>query len=107
MFNEPERGDIVVFHYPNDPTRDFIKRIVGLPGETVRMENGRVFVNDEPIDEPYILDFCNSSSCRYDEWVVGENEYFVLGDNRNSSQDSVRFGPIDKSFVVGRACTRF
>lgn len=107
MFGEPERGDIVIFHYPEDPTRDFIKRVIGLPGDYIRMENGVVFVNNIPLDEPYVLDLCNSANCRYREWYVGENEYFVLGDNRNSSQDSTRFGPVDKSFIVGRAWIKY
>jgi signal peptidase I len=57
MFDDPERGDIVIFHYPEDPTRDFIKRVIGLPGDYIRMENGVIFVNDVPIAEPYVLEW--------------------------------------------------
>jgi len=107
MFREPERGDIVIFHYPNNPERDFIKRIIGLPGETVAMENGQVFINDVPVDEPYVNDLCTASNCRYREWILGEDEFFVLGDNRNSSQDSANFGPVNRSFMVGRAWVKY
>lgn len=107
LFRDPKRGDIVIFHYPENPDRDFIKRVVGLPGETVRIENGQIFVNDVPLDEPYVLDLCNRSNCRFREWEVGEDEYFVLGDNRNSSQDSISFGPVDRSFIVGRAWIKY
>jgi signal peptidase I len=104
---EPERGDIVIFHNPEDPSKDFIKRVIGLPGDYIRMENGQVFVNNAPIAEPYVLDLCRSSNCRYREWYVGEDQYFVLGDNRNSSQDSTRFGPVDRQYLVGRAWIKY
>ena len=107
MFGEPQRGDIVIFHYPENPDRDFIKRVVGLPGETVRMEDGQIFIDDVPLGEPYVLDLCSRSNCRFREWVVEEDQYFVLGDNRNSSQDSTRFGPIDKDLIVGRAWIKY
>lgn len=107
MFDDPERGDIVIFHYPEDPSRDFIKRVIGLPGDYIRMENGQVFVNNVPLDEPYVLDLCHSSNCRFREWTLGEDQYFVLGDNRNSSQDSTRFGPVDRSLIVGRAWIKY
>lgn len=107
ILDEPQRGDIVVFHYPQNPERDFIKRVIGLPGEKVSMTNGQVFINDVPINEPYVLDLCSSSNCSNQEWVLGQDEYFVLGDNRNASQDSSRFGPIHRKYIVGRAWIQY
>lgn len=107
MFGDPQRGDIVIFHYPENVERDFIKRVIGIPGDLIQMQNGQVFVNGEPLTEPYVLDLCNNSNCRDREWLVGENEYFVLGDNRNASQDSTRFGPVDRSYIVGRAWIKY
>jgi len=114
VLGDPERGDVVVFHYPEDPERDFIKRVIGLPGETVTIWGGRVYIDGKLLDEPYIEDqyrdtFCNN---RYRElgeceWVVGEDEYFVLGDNRNRSKDSEDFGPVNRKFIVGRAFVRY
>jgi signal peptidase I len=96
---EPERGEIVVFHYPFDRERDFIKRIVGLPGETVQVANGTVTVNGERLDEPYI----SAPPTYTNTWTVGPNEYFVLGDNRNNSSDSHSWGMLKREFLVGRA----
>ncbi len=107
MFNDPQRGDIVIFHYPDNPSRDFIKRIVGVPGDTVRLERGQVIVNDEALYEPYIENFCRTGSCSEGEWTLGEDEFFVLGDNRNSSQDSTSFGPISRGEIVGRAWVKY
>ncbi len=107
MFSDPQRGDIVIFHYPNNPERDFIKRIIGVPGDTVRLQQGQVMVNDDILHEPYIDDFCRSGSCSEGEWTLGEDQFFVLGDNRNSSQDSTSFGPIDRSVIVGRAWVKY
>ncbi len=107
IIGDPQRGDIVVFHYPQNPERDFIKRVIGLPGETITMQNGQVFVNGEPIDEPYVLDLCASTNCTNREWVLGNDDYFVLGDNRNASQDSTRFGPINRKHIVGRAWIQY
>jgi len=107
LMGEPERGDIVVFHYPQAPDRDFIKRVIGLPGDHIHMENGQVFVNGEPISEPYINELCGSQRCEYADWYFGEDEYFVLGDNRNNSQDSTAFGPIGREYIIGRAWIRY
>lgn len=96
---EPERGEIVVFHYPYDQERDFIKRIVGLPGETVAVANGVVTVNGETLTEPYI----SAPPTYTNTWTVGPNEYFVLGDNRNNSSDSHSWGMLKREFLVGRA----
>ncbi|KAB2852615.1 MAG: signal peptidase I, partial [Anaerolineae bacterium] len=107
IIGEPERGDVIVFHYDVENKRDFIKRIIGLPGEHVQMKNGLVYINGEPIDEPYVQALCRSATCRDREWFLGEDEFFVLGDNRNSSQDSHDFGAIKRSQIVGRAWVRY
>ncbi len=106
LVNDPERGDVVVFHYPLQPDRDFIKRVIGLPGETIDILQGRVYVNGKLLDEPYIDKFCRGTSCD-GEWIVGEDQYFVLGDNRGESKDSQDFGPVDREFIVGRAFVRY
>ena len=96
----PQRGDIVVFHYPRDPSRDFIKRVVALPGEIIEVRAGIVYVNNGLLEEPYVLE--NPSYSRPPE-VVPEDEYFVLGDNRNNSSDSHVWGPVPLSKIVGKA----
>jgi signal peptidase I len=99
MLGEPQRGDIIVFHYPFGQDRDFIKRVIGLPGETVTIEGGVVKVNGEALQEPYI-----AAPPQYQNtWVVPEAEYFVLGDNRNNSSDSHSWGMLKREFIVGRA----
>jgi signal peptidase I len=104
-FNPPARGDVVVLHDPGDPAEDFIKRVVGLPGETVQLKGGRVYINGTLLDEPYIAEFCNT--CPDDSWKLDEQHYFVLGDNRNHSLDSHRFGPLDRRLIVGQAWIRY
>jgi signal peptidase I len=96
---EPQRGDIIVFVFPVNPQEDLIKRVIGLPGETVSVHNGVVSVNGVPLTEPYI-----ASPPAYDgDWVVPEGQLFVLGDNRNDSRDSHqwRFLPLEN--VIGKA----
>lgn len=93
------RGDIVVFHYPYNPEEDFIKRTIGLPGEEVRVANGLVYINGQPLDEPYI----SAPPVYSDTWVVPEGHIFVLGDNRNKSSDSHSWGFVPKENVVGKA----
>jgi signal peptidase I len=99
-FGEAQRGDIVVFHSPVAATQlDLIKRVVGLPGETVNIRNGVVSVDNETLTEPYIAD-----SPRYNgEWVVPEGHLFVLGDNRNDSSDSHSWGLLPTANVIGKA----
>ncbi|NLX08560.1 MAG: signal peptidase I [Chloroflexi bacterium] len=106
ILGDPQRGDVVVFHYPMEPERDFIKRLIGLPGETVTIQDGHVYVNGKLIDEPYIENFCRGKSCD-GEWVVGPDEYFVLGDNRSASKDSQDFGTVSRRYIVGRALVRY
>jgi signal peptidase I len=109
-FNEPERGDVVVFRYPLDPKQFFIKRIVGLPGEHVVITNGEVRIANESKPEGFVLDeyyLASDSATRGQSDVVLEaDEYFVLGDNRNASLDSRRFGPLARSQLIGRTWLR-
>lgn len=92
-----ERGDIIVFHY--SPEEDYIKRVIGLPGDEVQIGNGQVLVNGQPLDEPYI-----SAPPQYTgAWLVPEGSLFVLGDNRNQSSDSHRWGFIREDSVLGEA----
>lgn len=97
-----ERGDIVVFRYPRDPHKSFIKRVVALPGDTIRISFGHVYVNGQAVEESYVPDdFLDTRS--YPETVVPANTYFVLGDHRSMSNDSRDFGPVPRSHIYGRA----
>ena len=98
-FGEPTIGDVIVFHYPRDPEQEYIKRVLGLSGDQVRIAAGQVYVNEQPIAEPYI-----AAPPRYDsQWSVPENSLFVLGDNRNNSSDSHNWGPVPMENVIGKA----
>ena len=98
-WGQPQRGDIVVFHPDSMRREDYIKRIIGLPGDTVRIHNGVVYINGQPIEEPYI-----NEPPRYEgQWTVPEGYIFVLGDNRNNSRDSHVMGPVPLDTVVGKA----
>jgi signal peptidase I len=95
----PQTGDVIVFHYPRDPEQEYIKRVIGLPGDRVQIASGEVMVNGMLIDEPYIAD----APLYQTEWTVPENSLFVLGDNRNNSSDSHNWGPVPMEYVVGKA----
>ncbi len=99
-FGEPATGDIVVFRFPNDETQSFVKRIIGMPGDTVGVQRGTVFVNGEPLDEPYVVHDSNET---LPPFVVGEAEYYVMGDNRLQSNDSRNWGPVPEDNIIGRA----
>lgn len=111
LLSEPQRGDIVVFdrpdddQLPNDPL--LIKRLIGLPGETVSIRDGQTFIDDVPLDEPYILEPCRTSTCTNSSWTLKENEYFFMGDNRNNSSDSRAFGAVTKDRIIGEAVIRY
>jgi len=112
-----ERRDVIVFKYPEEPERDFIKRVIGLPGETVELRNKKVFINGRPIDEPYVqfLDPPGSASSseadftdfdvrrQYGPVTVPANHYFVMGDNRDNSQDSRYWGFLPREYIKGKA----
>lgn len=104
-FTGPSRGDIVVFKPPRAvSTSDYLKRVIGLPGETVEIRDGQVFINDQPLDEPYIKE---KPVYTYGPEVVPPGKLFVLGDNRNDSLDSHVWGFVDESDVRSRAVMRF
>jgi len=96
---EPVRGDIIVFSFPLDPEQDLIKRVIGLPGETVTVQDGRVSVNGIQLEEPYIA----ASPLYNGTWVVTDGQVFVLGDNRNESKDSHEWGLLPLQNIIGKA----
>jgi len=98
-FGEPERGDVIVFHPPNDQEEDYIKRVIALPGEAIEVNDGVVYINDQPLDEPYIKD---SPDYTLSEQRVPSNEYFVLGDNRNNSNDSHNGWTVPQQNIIGK-----
>lgn len=106
-FGEPKRGDVIIFHAPGENGDDFIKRIIGLPGEKVSLANGKVLINGKEINEPYIPSsfgtFGNNFLKENEVVTVPSNQYFVLGDNRGHSADSRAFGFVEKSKIIGRA----
>jgi signal peptidase I len=107
------RGDVIVFKYPDDPNRDFIKRVIGLPGETVELKAKKVYIDGHPLEEPYVhfLEPASDSQEvtsfdvreRYGPVRVPEGHYFVMGDNRDNSQDSRYWGFLTRDYVKGRA----
>jgi signal peptidase I len=106
---DPERGDIIVFKYPSDPKQYFIKRIVGLPNETVEVRDGNVYVYNDSypegmiLEEEYLEDVITAGQKKV---KLRSDEYYVLGDNRNSSLDSRSFGPVNESYIIGRVWFR-
>jgi signal peptidase I len=105
--NEPKRGDVIVFRYPNDTSKFYIKRIIGLPGEKVTIDGPKVTVETVEgeileLDEPYVRNEGRNNM----QITTNENEYFVMGDNRASSSDSRYWGNLEKSYIVGKAFVR-
>ena len=94
------RGDVIVFRYPRNPKKNYIKRLVGLPGETVEFRNGKLYINGELTPEPWLSKGMRGLSGK---WQVGEDEYFVMGDNRNNSSDSRSWGAVKEGLVIGKA----
>ncbi len=107
LLGQPQRGDVVVFHYPGDPTQDYIKRVIGLPGDTVAIRDTFVYVNGTKLNEPYINEPCQAFACPDHEWTLNADQFFMMGDNRNHSSDSRVFGPVDRHFIVGEALIRY
>lgn len=99
LFGEPQRGDVIVLHSSEAANTDLLKRIIGMPGETVSIHDGLVYINGEPLNEPYI----NAQPRYQGEWVLDDDEIFVLGDNRNNSRDSHNYGPVVLANVIGQA----
>lgn len=99
-FHEPKRGEVIIFHFPRDPSRDFVKRVIGVPGDRVEIRRGQVYVDGVALDEPYITRPDRRSVA---ETLVGPGSYYVLGDNRGVSQDSRDWGAVPNENIVGRA----
>lgn len=100
MFGEPRRGEIVVFRFPRDPSRDFIKRVIAVPGDLVEIRRGQVYVNNRFIDEAYINE---NGTYSWGPERIQTGRYFVLGDNRNNSSDSHVWGPVPRDNIIGKA----
>src|SRR5215472_6937901 len=97
-----ERGDIVVFRYPYDPSKSYIKRVIGMAGDRIRINGGQVYVNSEALDESYVpAEYTDART--FPEVVVPANSYYVLGDHRSMSDDSRNFGPVNQGFIYGKA----
>lgn len=108
-FHEPERGDVVIFRYPKDPSKFFIKRVIGLPGDTITIDGNQVTISNDEIptgfvlDEPYINTMDIPSNLTEE---LGDREYFVMGDNRDQSSDSRAWGVLQEERIIGRAYLR-
>ncbi len=97
-----DRGDVVVFLYPHDHTKSYIKRVIGLPGDDIRIDHGQVYVNGKALEEKYVPERYEDERSKA-EMVVPINEYFVMGDHRSISSDSRDFGPVERSLIYGKA----
>jgi signal peptidase I len=102
-----QRGDIVIFYYPKDPTKSYIKRIVGLPGELIELRDGKTFINDTPLDEPYVDQALNQALADMKSVRIPDQNYFVMGDNRDHSSDSRFWGTLPKSYIYGKVISRY
>ncbi|MDD5098968.1 MAG: signal peptidase I [Candidatus Colwellbacteria bacterium] len=100
-FENPSRGDVVVFHYPGNRSLFYIKRIIGAPGDTIAIQDGDIFVNGEELDEEYLPGSAITEPFSKSDFVLGTDQYFVMGDNRSASFDSRSWGPLEKSDIVG------
>jgi signal peptidase I len=97
-----ERGDVVVFHYPRDPSKSYIKRVIALPGDRLQIDHGQVKVNGQELAEGYIPEMYRDAKS-YGEIVVPEGSYFMMGDHRSISSDSREFGPVERELIYGKA----
>jgi signal peptidase I len=101
-FTAIERGDVVVFHYPRDPEKSYIKRVIALPGDRLRIDHGTVWLNGKPLSEDYVPEEYRDS-VSYPEIVIPADRFFVMGDHRCISSDSRSFGPVERSLIYGKA----
>jgi len=106
--SHPKRGDVIIFRYPNNPSRYFIKRVIGLPGETVTIKNNSVTITNKEHPEGFVLDenYLNVEVSGNQTTELSDTDYFVMGDNRPASSDSRAWGPLPENFIVGRALVR-
>ena len=106
-FSEPQRGDVVVFYFPGEEKSKYIKRIIGLPGELVEIKEGYYYINGQKLTESYLPQPVTQTLIPdHYKWQVGENEYFVSGDNRENSNDSRVWGPLPRKEIIGKAFYR-
>lgn len=110
-FREPVRGEVIIFKAPRNPEVDYIKRVIGLPGDQVKIEKGKVYLNGQLLNETYLRDstslFPGSFLEEGNVFTVPLDEFFVMGDNRPHSSDSREFGPVAKNLIIGRAIIRY
>ncbi len=102
-----ERGDVVVFHYPRDPKKSFVKRVIGLPGERIEIRDGVVRIDGVAIDEPYVSPQFSSAPSRPISETIPEGHVFVIGDNRDHSNDSRAWGPLPVELIYGKVVARY
>jgi signal peptidase I len=102
-FGTIERGDLVVFWFPGDQSKSYIKRVVGLPGDTIAIEGGVVYVNGQPLNEPYVPEEFRDRQSRQPPLKIPPDQYFVLGDHRSASNDSRNWGPVHRRYIYGKA----
>lgn len=109
LVQTPARGDVIVFNSmdPNEAGIMLIKRVIGRPGDVVEIRNNEVYVNDTLLDEPYLREPCRCSRWEGQRWELAPDQYFVMGDNRNSSRDSRYFDPVTFNHVVGKVLFRY
>lgn len=108
VFGDPQRGDIIIFKYPDDESQNFVKRIIGIPGDVIEISDGKVYINGEEQNEPYIKEPMDTYETLY--YIVPENSYFVMGDNRNSSKDSrywTTTNYVTKDKIIGKAWFKY
>lgn len=101
-FEDISRGDVVVFYYPRDPSKSYIKRVIGIAGDRIRIDSGQVYVNGEALEEDYVPP-AYADARSYPETIVPPDSYLVLGDHRSMSNDSRDFGPVNQSYIYGKA----
>lgn len=107
QFESIKRGDIVVFWYPKNPSQSFIKRVIGVPGDEIRITNGKLFINNQPVPEPYLSPEYTSNVMPNLYKMVEEHHYFVMGDNRDASNDSRAWGLVPEKYIYGKAIFRY
>ncbi len=106
-FGHIERGDVIVFWYPRDPDKSYVKRVIGLPGESVEVRSGVVFVNGQELNEPYLDPERNQTLPSFPLRKVEDHYYFVMGDNRDNSSDSRYWGTVPEKYIYGKAFFRY
>jgi len=106
-FDRIERSEIAIFYYPADPSKSYIKRVVGLPNDRVEIREGQVFINGEKVAEPYVDSKNNQALRSSKEITVPEDNYYVIGDNRDNSNDSRSWGPLPRQFIYGKFASKY